>query len=59
MEYEINHKPSKSGRHPVYYATKNGKRFSKVNYVRKYDARALVKAAIEKYGAEELERIFA
>ena len=59
MEYTINRTASKSGKRTLYYATINGKRITKVNWTRKYDARAVVTRAVEKYGVEKLQEIFA
>lgn len=57
MEYTINRKLNKTGKHYVYYPTINGKRLTKTNWVRKYDAKALVKRAIEKYGVDRLKEV--
>ncbi len=57
FEYTIERKAV--GSHVYFYPTKNGKRFTKTNFARKYDARGLVRQAIERYGIEKLEEIFA
>lgn len=57
FEYKIERKVK--GSRTFFYPTKNGKRFNKINYARKYDAEALVSKALEVYGAETLEEIFA
>jgi len=54
MEYTIHRIPSKSGKRVLFYATINGKRLTKTNWARKYDARNVVKRAIEIYGEEKL-----
>ena len=59
MNYEMNRVPSKSGKRAMFYPTINGKRITKTNYARKYDAKALVRAAIEKYGVEKLQEMSA
>ena len=59
MDYEINRTKSKSGKRVMFYPTINGKRLSKTNFARKYDAKNLVKSAVAKYGAEKLEGMFA
>jgi hypothetical protein len=54
MEYEIN--KTATGK---FYATKNGKRFTRDNFARKWEARAVVKQAVAVLGVERLEEIFA
>lgn len=55
MKYQMNrvHKGSRT----LFYPTINGKRLNRINYARKYDAKNLVKAAVEKYGAEKLQEM--
>lgn len=57
FEYNIEHKTK--GTRTFYYPTKNGKRFNQINYARKYDAVSLVKKALEVYGEDTLEEMFA
>lgn len=59
FEYKIERKLNRTGKRYVFYATKNGKRFTNVNYARKYDARGVVDRAIDKYGIKKLEEMFA
>ena len=58
MEYAIHRKLNRTGKRIVFYPTINNKRLNSTNYVRKYDARGLVKTAIAKYGVEKLEKMF-
>lgn len=57
MEYTIHRKLNNTGKRYVYYPTINGKRITKTNWARKYDARALVKRAIDKYGVDKLQEM--
>lgn len=59
MKYKIERKLNRTGKHFVYYPTINGRRLSKTNWLRKYDAEALVTKAIEVYGKEKLQETFA
>lgn len=59
MEYTIVRTPSKSGKRTLFYPTINGKRLTRTNFARKYDARNLVKAAVAKYGVDKLQEMFA
>lgn len=52
--YEIHRTKSRSGRRFMYYPTVNGKRLSKTNFARKYDARGLLRRAVALYGEERL-----
>ena len=54
MEYQI--EKTATGK---FYATKNGKRFTSVNFTRKWEAKNVVKQALKAYGVEKLEEIFA
>ena len=56
FEYNIERKTK--GTKTYFFPTKNGKRFTNTNFARKYDAKALVKNCIAKYGIEKLEEIF-
>jgi len=57
MEYTIVRKLNKTGKRFVYYPTINGKRLTSTNWARKYDARAVVKRAIDKYGVDKLQEL--
>lgn len=57
MEYTIVRKLNKTGKRIMFYPTINGKRITNTNYARKYDARALVQRAIDKYGVEKLQEM--
>lgn len=57
MEYTINRKLNKTGKRVMFYPTINGKRITSTNYARKYDARALVQRAIDKYGVDKLQEL--
>lgn len=46
------------GSRTLFFPTINGKRISNINYARKYDAKNLVTACLEKYGREKLIEIF-
>jgi hypothetical protein len=46
------------GSRTFFYPLINGKRLTRTNFARKYDARNLVKAALKDYGAEKLHEIF-
>lgn len=52
--FAINAKPSKSGKRTMYFATVNGKRVSRTNYARKWEAERLLTDLIAKYGKERL-----
>lgn len=49
---EINRKVK--GSHTYFFPTINGKRISKVNWARKYDAQNLIKTFKAKYSTEEI-----
>lgn len=49
---EINRKVK--GSHTYFFPTINGKRISKVNWARKYDAKNLVQIFLKKYTKEEI-----
>lgn len=54
MEYEINRKPNKTGKRPVYFVTVNGKRIGRTNWARKYNAKAELKELIDRIGVEKI-----
>jgi hypothetical protein len=56
FEYIIERKVK--GTRTFYFPTKNGKRFTKTNFARKYDAKGLVKNLINQYGVEKLNEYF-
>lgn len=58
MEYTITRKLNKTGKRFVYFPTINGKRLTRTNYARKYDARAVVRRAITLYGVDKLNDMF-
>lgn len=45
---------SKSGKRTMYFATVNGKRLSRTNYARKWEAERLLTDVIAHYGKERL-----
>jgi len=49
----------KKGTRTFYFPTVNGKRFSRTNFARKYDAKGLVNECVKKYGVEKLNSYFA
>lgn len=52
--FEIQAQPSKSGKRTMYFATVNGKRVSRTNYARKWEAERLLSDLIAKYGKKRL-----
>jgi len=56
FEYIIETK--KKGTKTFYFPTKNGKRFTNINFGRKWEAELLVKNSIKRFGIEKLEKIF-
>lgn len=54
MNYEVNTKPSKSGKASVYFITVKGKRLSKVNYRRKWEAEAEFKRLLKHFGEKKI-----
>ena len=59
FNYTIERKRKRKGTRTFFFPTKNGKRFTKTNFARKYDAERLVKDCVAKFGFEKLEKIFA
>lgn len=55
--YEIHRKANKTGKRVVFYPTVNGKRLTGTNFARKYDARATLHNAINKYGEAKLHEL--
>ena len=47
MKYEINRTKSKSGKRTMFYPTIQGKRFSRTNFARKWEAERFIKGIIE------------
>lgn len=54
--YEI--KKKVKGSRTFFYPEKNGKRFSKTLFARKYDARGAVKNWVNHYGVDKLNEMF-
>lgn len=52
--FAINAQPSKSGKRTMYFATVNGKRVSRTNYARKWEAERLLTDLITQYGKDRL-----
>lgn len=52
--FAINSQASKSGKRTMYFATVNGKRISRTNYARKWEAQRLLTDLIAQYGKEHL-----
>jgi hypothetical protein len=46
MTYEINRKPSKSGKRTLFFPTINGKRITRTNFSRRWEAVGLAKHVI-------------
>lgn len=55
LDYTMNR--VRKGTRTFFYPTINGKRFTKTNFLRKYDAKQLVKSCIEKYGIDKLLKL--
>jgi len=56
FEYTIERKTK--GTRTFFFPTKNGKRFTNINYARKWEAKKLVSDSIKHFGIEKLEEIF-
>ena len=55
MKYTINRQPSKSGKRAMFFVTVNGKRISRTNYARKWEAVRLYENILKNIGEEKFQ----
>lgn len=53
-EYRIERKLNRTGKRIMFYPTVNGRRLTRTNFARKYDARNTLKNAVARYGEQKL-----